>query len=81
MNVKYCYIVNVKCVGDNCFTEIVILISTFSRVFNKLGVVLVLCFMVCDGIVEMIQIGFLLLKKGMYLASVFLMDINCIPEL
>lgn len=80
MNVKYCYIVNVKCVGDNCFTEIVILISTFSRVFNKLGAVLVLCFMVCDGIVEMIQ-NLLLKKKGMYLASVFLMDINCIPEL
>lgn len=77
MNVKYCYIVSVKCLGCNCFTEIAI----FSRVFNKLGVELVLCFRVWDGIVVMIQISFLLKQKEMHLMSLFLTDINHIPEL
>jgi len=54
----------------------------FSRVFNKLGVELVLCFRVWDGIVEMIQIIFLLLRqKEIYLTSVFVIDTNCVPEL
>lgn len=82
MNVKHCYIVNVKCVGHNCFTEIVALISMFSREFNKLRVDLMLCFRAWDGIVEMIQVIFLLLKqKERYLLSVFLTVLNHIPEL
>lgn len=80
MNVKYCYIG--KCVCHNCFTEIFVLISMFSREFNKLRVELMLCFRAWDGIVEVIQIIFLLLKwRELYLLSVFLKDINHIPKL
>lgn len=82
MNEKSCYIVNVKCVGHNFFTEIVVLISMFSREFNQLRVELMLCFRAWNGIVETIQIVFLLLKqREIYLFSVILIVINQIPEL
>lgn len=71
VNVKYCYIVNVKCIGHNCLTERVVWISMFSKEFNKSRVELMLCFRAWDGIVEMIQIIFLLLKQREIYLSVF----------
>lgn len=82
MNVKHCHIVNIKCVDHNFFSEIVALTSMFSREFNKLRVELMVCFTAWDGMVEIIQIIFLLLKKReIHLLSVSMIVINHIPEL